>query len=156
MISNYVLPDLMGFWWVLGLSIHLASIIPQKTCPNSTPKKNTHTHTPLELFLLTPSITVPLFKVFVIIRCVTRNRWVLGVGSGMLTFLALDTRLMLRKNMRWCVGVGNDVNLPWIFLHVWYYARLWAGVWRMMPTFLELAYMFDATQDYGLGCGEWC
>ena len=33
----------MGFWWVLGLSIHLASIIPQKTCPNSTPKKNTHT-----------------------------------------------------------------------------------------------------------------
>ena len=25
-----------------------------------------------------------------------------------------------------------------------------------MLTFLELAYMFDATQDYGLGCGEWC
>ena len=41
-------------------------------------------------------------------------------------------------------------------LHVWCYARLWAGVWGMMLTFLELAYMFDATQDYGLGCGERC
>ena len=28
------------------------------------------------------------------------------------------------------------------------------GVWGMMSTFLELAYMFDATQDCGLGCGE--
>ena len=28
------------------------------------------------------------------------------------------------------------------------------GLWGMMLTFLELAYMFDATQDYGLGCGE--
>ena len=30
------------------------------------------------------------------------------------------------------------------------------GAWGMMLMFLELAYMFDATQDYGLGCGELC
>ena len=58
-------------------------------------------------------MTVPLFKVFFIIRCVTRNGWVWGgVGSGMLTFLALDTCLMLRKNMRRGAGVGNDCNVP--------------------------------------------
>ena len=34
-----------------------------------------------------------------------------GVGSGMLTFLALDTCLMLRKNMRLGVEVENDVNV---------------------------------------------
>jgi len=28
------------------------------------------------------------------------------------------------------------------------------GVWGMMLTFLELAYVFGATQDYGLECGE--
>ena len=33
-----------------------------------------------------------------------------GLGFGMLTFLALDTSLMLRKIMGW--GVGNDVNVP--------------------------------------------
>ena len=32
--------------------------------------------------------------------------------------------------------VGNDVNVPWACLHVWCYARLWAGVWGMMLTFL--------------------
>ena len=89
----------------------------------------------MNLFLLTPSITVPLFKVFLHIRFVTRNGWVWGWG-----------------------GVG-DVNVPCTCLHVWCYAKLWARVWGMMLTFLELAYisyMFDATQDYGLGCGEWC
>ena len=109
------------------------------------------------LFLLTPSITVPLFKVVFIIRCVWHaiNGCGGGVGSGMLTFLALDTCLMLRKNMWWGVGVGDDVNVPWIFLHVWCYARLWAGLWRMMLTFLELAYMFDATQDVGIEKNAW-
>ena len=28
------------------------------------------------------------------------------------------------------------------------------GAWGMMLMFLELAYMLDATQDYALGCGE--
>ena len=47
--------------------------------------------------------------------------------TRMLTFLALDT---CSRN-----AVGR-------------------GVWGMMLTFLELAHMFDATQDCGLGCGE--
>ena len=34
--------------------------------------------------------------------------------------------------------------------------ELWVGVWGMMLMFLELADMFDATEDYGLGCGERC
>ena len=51
---------------------------------------------------------------------------------------------MLRKIMGW--GVGNDGNVPWTCLHVWCCARLWAGVWGMMVTFLELVYMFDARQ----------
>ena len=46
------------------------------------------------LFLLTRSITVPLFKVFLNIRFVTRNGWVWGWG-----------------------GVG-DVNVPCTCLHV--------------------------------------
>ena len=78
----------------------------------------------------------------------------LGCGEWCYRSLNLLTCLMLRKITGW--GVGNDVNVPWTCLHVWCYARLWAGVWGMMLTFLELAYMFDATQDYGLGCGEWC
>lgn len=61
MISNYVLSDLMRFWWVLGLSIHLASIIPQKELAPIPPpkKKKKHTHSPLELFFLTFFHTPP-------------------------------------------------------------------------------------------------
>ena len=76
----------------------------------------------------------------------------LGCGERCQRSLNLLTCLMLRKIMG--RGVGNDFNIPWTCLHVWCYRRLWVGVWGMKLLFLELAYMFDATEDYGLGCGK--
>ena len=77
------------------------------------------------LFWLTPSTIVPLFKVFFNIRCVTCNGWGLGWG-----------------------GVG-DVNVPctWHMFDATQEDAVGCGVWRMMLTFLELVYMFDATQE---------
>ena len=120
---------------------------------------------PVTLFLLTPSITVPLFKVVFTIRCATCNGWVwewggvgdvnvpcawhmfdatqeyaVGCGGGEWCQRCVNslTCLMLRKIMGSAGVWGMMLTFLDLCSHVWCYARLWAGVWGMMWMFIEL------------------